>query len=447
MIQPMLFLFIIVFNASLSASSSSLDQEHAKSSPQTSAQGSNSNHASSANAESPVDSWSRLKRTDLEKLQELMINLIHGLKGTIWSRFNNMVRYLEDTYSTRLIPSEMLHFWFYLIEGKKPSKVYIASLEKTAKEVYEKIRNKLEAHYKSDAKSYFLIPNVTDHVNRPQPNWFSALPKTNHSLTTLQMYSRAPLTTFRQAPAASTLPNTQIRASVHVNEVVPDAPVQQEVVKESPEAIPPVNDQETKSELLPFEPAAKREGPPLDEVTPGRSEQDSTEADVVINNTEIDGLSTANTDGRSTSSALYTADISDEVTLKSPLAIEQKDDVTINNAGANDSADNTPPALASGATSTPELEKKDYGKWEVGGGAAGFALAAALFKSVSPEERGAVFSRLKSGIKSNRSLTSKQKWAAVRMLGSALATFGATAVTAHGLYTMATKKNETAAGN
>ncbi|MDQ5940861.1 MAG: hypothetical protein QG632_587, partial [Candidatus Dependentiae bacterium] len=116
----------------------------------------------------------------------------------------------------------------------------------------------------------------------------------------------------------------------------------------------------------------------------------------------------------------------------------------VNKANASS---NAIPALANGATSTPELEKKDYSKWEVGGGAAGFALAAALFKSVSPEERGAVFSRLKSGINSNRSLTSKQKWAAVRMLSAAAAAAVATVAAGHGLYAMATKKNEVVAGN
>ncbi len=122
-----------------------------------------------------------------------------------------------------------------------------------------------------------------------------------------------------------------------------------------------------------------------------------------------------------------------------------------NNVGNNANAgDKTPPVLTNDAISTMQSEKKDYSKWEVGGGALGLALATAIFKSVSPAERGALFSRLKSRftpLKSDTPLTRKEKWAALRVLGALAAAAVATVATGHGLYTMATKKNEAAAGN
>ncbi len=122
-----------------------------------------------------------------------------------------------------------------------------------------------------------------------------------------------------------------------------------------------------------------------------------------------------------------------------------------NNVGNNANAgDKTPPVLTNDAISTMQSEKKDYSKWEVGGGALGLALATAIFKSVSPAERGALFSRLKSRftpLKSDTPLTRKEKWAALRVLGALAAAAAGTFAAGHGLYTMATKKNEAAAGN
>ncbi|MDQ5940862.1 MAG: hypothetical protein QG632_588 [Candidatus Dependentiae bacterium] len=217
-----------------------------------------------------------------------------------------------------------------------------------------------------------------------------------------------------------------------------------EVIKTSPQAIFSVNDQEAEDEALPFQPAAGFEVlPPVLHATEhsGNADQNSFNDELV----QLDSPTNV------TDLAL------DDVTSGGNEQGSAKPDVVINNAGVTavnnnvvnnaNTGGNTPPSLANGATSTTQPEKKDYSKWEVGGGAAGFAFAAALLKSVSPEERGAVLSRLKSGINSNRSLTSKQKWAAVRMLSAAAAAAVATVAAGHGLYTMATKKNEAAAGN
>jgi len=95
----------------------------------------------------------------------------------------------------------------------------------------------------------------------------------------------------------------------------------------------------------------------------------------------------------------------------------------------------TAPALTGGGagngTGTPKAgsESKDYSNWELGGGAAGLALATALFKSVSPAGRGALLNRLTSRVRSDKRLTRAEKWEAARMLGAAvLAAAGTVAV-------------------